>query len=70
MLTSPAQATFPPTKLFHKTLDKCMDNPSNNFYITLWKSTTAIWETQKIGYPHSYYLVFSKFFTNLDRKKI
>lgn len=56
--------------LFHKFVEKCMYNHLNNSVITLWKSTHTRLRLMKCGYPQGYYLVFRKFFTIFDRKKI
>lgn len=56
--------------IFHKSVEKCMYNHLNNSVITLWKSTHTRLRLMKCGYPQGYYLVFRKFFTIFDRKKI
>ena len=56
--------------VFHKSVEKCMYNHLNNSVITLWKSTHTRLRLMKCGYPQGYYLVFRKFFTIFDRKKI
>ena len=51
-------------------VDKCTENPINNFLITWWISTFPVLHHLIYGYPQGYYEVFSKFFADFDRKKI